>query len=328
MKVDDRILSINGVSGAEAMKEQFGNCWNQQPCTLTMVRSEPLSSVPINEEAAAPQRLPDGTPIPAFRWGITKAQLAELHAKCRADGKWDDGDSIADFVVKFVKPVTDGTGMGMALFTNQDDPKLVDLMVSHAWQENAGRFFEDLQQHMKEDEVAFVCALALWQHGYEEIKAQLGPSLVGGPFSSVIASVKKQKGRMLVVANEELKENGQGLYSRMWCVWEVFFARNLSMPVEFTHRNSLEHLFGAGGAAASAKTARCGNPAMLMNDDEKRIREAIERGCISFQKIEDDGSVSHQSVAAYSTDGSFDASTKDGKYQLVDYFIKKCSTES
>merc|ERR1719221_2254861 len=109
----------------------------KEEINLKFVHADPLQDVHCDTQSGAPQQLPDGTPVPCWRWGITKQQLADLHAKCKADKQWNDDDSIADFVNKFVKPMTNNSGMGTALYLNQDDPKTVNLMVSHAWQENA-----------------------------------------------------------------------------------------------------------------------------------------------------------------------------------------------
>lgn len=84
-------------------------------------------------------------------------------------------------------------------------------------------------------------------------------------------------GRMLVVANEFLKDNGQGLYSRLWCVYEIAAACRLHVPVEFTNGTSEEHLFGR---SASCRTARCGNPSESMNRDEEMIRHSIETNSV------------------------------------------------
>merc|ERR1712039_626834 len=175
-----------------------------------------------------------------------------------------------------VKPMTSGTGMGLAMLLNKDSPKEINLMVSHAWSENAGRFLEDLAKHMLDEEVAFICAFALYQETGSDIQAQLGSELALGPFAAVIHKLSEKGGRMLVVPNEELRECGQGLYSRMWCVWEVFVARSMKVTIEMTDRNTPEHLFGTD-SAQSCKAARCGNPNLPMNDDERRIREAIEQ---------------------------------------------------
>merc|ERR1712113_197072 len=131
-----------------------------------------------------------------------------------------------------------------SMLLNKDAPKEINVMISHAWSENASRFLEDLIRHMRDEEVAFICAFALYQESGPDIQAQLGDELAMGPFAAVIKKLSETGGRMLVVPNEELRTNGQGLYSRMWCVWEVFVAKTMRVKIEITDRSSSEHLFG------------------------------------------------------------------------------------
>lgn len=238
--------------------------------------------------------------------------------------------------------MTRGTGMGVALLLNRRCPQKVNLMVSHSWEENAGRFFDDLLAHMRPDEVAFVCFLALYQAedgmgpyiiqqlGTESIeespfmrvmismanpcrRAWLKNHLQGHSFwntarlaigglrvaATAISNIRAIKqyyrtapdnaaaslrnveqlfarGRMLVVPNEELRESGQGLYSRLWCVFEVCCATQLGLPIYFTDRSGPEYLYGMDALNSGSKYARCGDPAEPPNNDERRIRAAIE----------------------------------------------------
>lgn len=110
-----------------------------------------------------PQKTPDGRPFFADHWGLTKAQLHTLVEACRQTDSWDDGDNIRAFVEKYVIPMTLGTGMGLALKINQAQPLKVTTMISHTWDENAVNFFEDLAQHVKDEEVMFICCFSLFQ---------------------------------------------------------------------------------------------------------------------------------------------------------------------
>jgi len=323
---NDEIIGVNKVCGkSQELKNEIRRCMQAEESEMTLrLRKVGVIAGVAGVNFPKAQRAADGSPVPAWRWGITKKQLADLHRECKANEKWSDADSIADFVEKFVKPMTDGTWMGTALLLNKDSPKQVNLMVSHAWSENAGRFFEDLDRHMRDDEVAFICALALYQQSYEAIGAQLGDDLASGPFGSVIHSVKTLGGRMLVVPNEELKVNGQGLYSRMWCDWEVYFAKTMRLPIEFTHRNSAEYLFGEGGQATSCRDARCGNPALPMNKDEGMIREQIESGFISFQTTDAQGNLKLCSKGAGRIYRDANGKKCDA-YETVDRVIKEAA---
>lgn len=220
---------------------------------------------------ASCQWTPLGRAVSGRDWGITKAQLRELYRASKASSQWDADHTIRDFVEKFVKPRTKGTGMGLALTLNAAQPQAVTLMVSHAWDENAGRFFDDLEAHVKEHEVVFLCFLALYQcedGAGPSISQQLGSDIHAGPFFEVIESLQpartfgSARGRMLVMTNEEC-----ALYTRLWCIWEAYVAATRGVPVEYTRRGRL-----FADATASSRTARCGDPR-----DESLIRDAIVR---------------------------------------------------
>jgi len=229
-----------------------------------------------------PQRLPNGTWVTAKYWGISRAQLESYYYECCEDPQWRDTDSVADFVPKFVKPRTDGTGMGLALFLNQESPQQVNVMVSHAWQENAMNFFEDVLKFMMPFEVAFICFLSNYQGTREEIDAQLGGDISVSPFTEVLSSFHTH--RMLVVPNEELRGNGEGLYSRLWCDWEIKVAADMGLPIHLTQRTDLDYLLGSNNR--SSRTARCGDPRLPPNVDEQLIREAIENRPVEGGKFQ------------------------------------------
>lgn len=233
--------------------------------------------------SAHPQRTPTGEEVFGRRWGISKHQVREFVAECHASNAWNDADTVRDFVRKFVKPRTQGTGLGVALLLNRDAPRDVNLMISHAWDENAVRFFEDIERHTRDDENMFICFLAIYQceDGFgPSIAEQLGSDVHSGPFAEVIEHLKpsglfaemsggwlgRSRGRMLVITCEECH-----LYSRLWCVWEAYVALTRHVPVEFIHRGRL-----FCDSTSSSRQARCGDPSQPMNADERRIRKAIE----------------------------------------------------
>jgi len=221
----------------------------------------------------APQRLDDGTPVTARHWGISRKQLSKLFKACRNHPQWCDTDNASDFTEKFVKPITNGTGRGLSLNLNKDNPLEVNIMISHAWSENIQEFFLDALSHLRRHEVAFICFLANYQGTPEEIDRQLGKNINASPFTQVISSPQCE--RLLVIPNEILKENGQGLYSRLWCDLEIKFAADAGIPIQVVHhRSSEQHLLGE--TTRSSRFARCGNPALPMNQDETLIRRGIE----------------------------------------------------
>mmetsp|Transcript_87038 Transcript_87038/g.244075 ORF Transcript_87038/g.244075 Transcript_87038/m.244075 type:complete len:702 (-) Transcript_87038:115-2220(-) len=217
------------------------------------------------------QRGSDGRGFGPVFWGMTRRQMQEFYTKCTKRADWTDEVDVRVMVARDIKPMTGGTGLGVAMSMNKANPLKATLLISHCWNENAKRFFEDIHTYALDSEVAFVCFLALYQGTPEEIQLQVGSDILRGCFALVVTEV----GRVLVVPNEELRENGQGLYSRMWCVWECFVAATHEKPIDFTHRSSRKHLFGADSANFTSEKARCGL-GVVRNADEIAIRRVIE----------------------------------------------------
>eukprot|EP00812_Abedinium_dasypus_P005306 NODE_1664_length_1089_cov_170.594778.p2 GENE.NODE_1664_length_1089_cov_170.594778~~NODE_1664_length_1089_cov_170.594778.p2 ORF type:complete len:250 (-),score=65.64 NODE_1664_length_1089_cov_170.594778:151-900(-) len=83
---------------------------------------------------------------------------------------------------------------------------------------------------------------------------------------------------MIVVSNEKVLD--AGLYSRLWCTWEVYCAVVDEVDI-VVHplTGTIAHLFGAGGEMEfDPERGRCGNPALAPTEDENRIRHAIVNG--------------------------------------------------
>jgi len=139
----------------------------------------------------------------------------------------NENDTIRDFVHKCVLPDTAGEGMGLSLMLNRTNPKAVNVMVSHAWDEHAGRFFADIDRKSTPEDVFFICFFAIYQNEDgvgPTIAEQLGVDVVCGPFAQVIDKLRpgicgRPSGKMVVITNKEC-----ALYTRMWCVWEMYVA--------------------------------------------------------------------------------------------------------
>jgi len=80
---------------------------------------------------------------------------------------------------------------------------------------------------------------------------------------------RRYRGRMVVVPNCETD-----IYSRLWCVYEIFIATRLGIPVEVAHT-----LAPAGNCGA--ESAGCGSEA-----DTRRIREEIEAAEFRYAEID------------------------------------------
>eukprot|EP00930_Biecheleria_cincta_P058084 TRINITY_DN43936_c0_g1_i1.p1 TRINITY_DN43936_c0_g1~~TRINITY_DN43936_c0_g1_i1.p1 ORF type:complete len:678 (-),score=77.11 TRINITY_DN43936_c0_g1_i1:26-2059(-) len=128
-------------------------------------------------------------------WGITARQIAEFLEECRQDASWCEEFTIGQVVSEYVKPKTQGTGIGYALLVNASEPKEVVSMVSHAWQENAIDFCQTLARSVDLDEPLFICAFSLYQceDGIgPSISQQLGSHPEENPFRRVLNHIQEK----------------------------------------------------------------------------------------------------------------------------------------
>jgi len=153
-----------------------------------------------------------------------------------------------------------------------------------------------------------ICFLSQYQGTPEEIDLQVkqgSNSIESGVFATILRSVKAHGGRMHIVPCEELMSRG-GLYSRLWCAWEVFNAIELGLRIFFDDDNARAHwymdvtygdqvmkeverkLFGDADFF-DARSARCGNPNdATIGADEMKIREAVHASATGWM-----GSIVH-----------------------------------
>ncbi len=202
------------------------------------------------------------------------------------DPKFDDKMTMYDVIDTIVKPKTAGTGMGYALYLNKEKPIRAKVMISHAWGENYIQFLSALNQSGNQGPF-WVCAMSIYQN--EDIKdvtieKQLGPNPQFGPFSSVL----KQADSMIAIMTSSCD-----IYTRLWCVYEIFVAISLNIPVTLQSYNEITGFGGSDkmysnvvldstGRAVSTKDASCGYA-----QDKKMIHEEILREDVGFGLIDD-----------------------------------------
>ena len=98
-------------------------------------------------------------------WGVSleQVQKLKLHPKYyQVDENGRPDYTMEDFNKDMIRPSTDGTGIGYALFHNQDNPLKVKTMISHAWLESIQEFVEAIERSKKEG-TFWICALAVYQ---------------------------------------------------------------------------------------------------------------------------------------------------------------------
>merc|ERR1739848_325532 len=120
------------------------------------------------------------------------------------------------------------------------------------------------------------------------ISEQNGPSLDHGAFATVLQVVDK----MLAVIKSQCT-----IYTRLWCIYELFIASNVGVPVTLCPFIRGDYLkFGwlhedvcivKIGEKIYSQTARCGNPNNLPNKDEIAIRETINQTKDKFRSVDE-----------------------------------------
>eukprot|EP00812_Abedinium_dasypus_P001821 NODE_121_length_2042_cov_17.938098.p1 GENE.NODE_121_length_2042_cov_17.938098~~NODE_121_length_2042_cov_17.938098.p1 ORF type:complete len:359 (+),score=65.68 NODE_121_length_2042_cov_17.938098:3-1079(+) len=128
----------------------------------------------------------------------------------------------------------------------------------------------------------FICFLAIYQGSPAEVDVQVtqgSDDPRNGCFARVLENVERHGGKMFVISNEKVLQGG--LYSRLWCVWEVDRALDRNVPIIIHPLTGNEkHLFGERGRRDfnPEEDAHCGRPGLPMGNDEKRIRGIIDDG--------------------------------------------------
>eukprot|EP00812_Abedinium_dasypus_P014932 NODE_84_length_2185_cov_250.991080.p1 GENE.NODE_84_length_2185_cov_250.991080~~NODE_84_length_2185_cov_250.991080.p1 ORF type:complete len:675 (+),score=255.98 NODE_84_length_2185_cov_250.991080:3-2027(+) len=230
--------------------------------------------------AKGQQKTTHGAVVSPGKWAITAEQLLDLRETHRALFQEGAGMNARDFVEQCVKK-SHVDGRGVALTYNDDEPKTVNVMVSHCWDEAMDVFLLDVlsMTHGIENAGMFICFLSVYQGTYEEVNLQVTQGSTNaseGCFAEVLRTVKENRGNMLVVSNAAVCSTG-GLYSRLWCVWEVYCAVRDDVPLVIHPRTRTEqHLYGGQGEKNfNPKKARCGKPGSKQTADEISIRRTI-----------------------------------------------------
>jgi len=121
------------------------------------------------------------------------------------------------------------------------------------------------------------------------IGQQLGQAVHRGPFALVLKNV----GRMLTIIT-----SGCDIYSRLWCVYELFIASQKGVNVKlcpFIDEDALKYgrleedeCIAKAGVRVNSDAARCGNPSNpIINADELAIRETIEQLDGRFRSVDE-----------------------------------------
>jgi hypothetical protein len=258
-----------------------------------------------------------GFGVPPTHWGINKPQIRKFLEWCRQQPAWRDAMTAREMVEQIMKPEYNRRGLSVALGYNEQKPLPIKHLVSHSWDENVLQFLIDvLTIDCADDEALFICFLSLYQGDVEEIDAQVtqgSEDISQGCFSRILHYVALQDGSLFVVPNENLKDNGDGLYSRLWCAWEIYNCIICGVPLHFhpPSKRTERYLFGSIDIARfSAANGHCGPPLQWGGKDEIAIKAAIQSGAVGgwarVDKVLKDGC-----KFGLANDGGDDARSRD-----------------
>jgi len=230
-------------------------------------------------------------------WGVSLEQIQKLKNHpfykrgSKVEGVWKRNYLMREYVQSTIEPLTEGTGMGFALFMNQEKPLKARVMISHAWDEPICDFVEAIERSGEEGPF-WICALSIYQNSDESkgvtIAEQLGSDPKFGPFATVL----KGADLMLAVLTHECN-----IYTRLWCAYELYFARSNDVNVRLAPHIAPADLFNGklqkdicvNEAENRVKSieARCGRPGNKMNEDEVAIRKEVNDSTGGFDRVDE-----------------------------------------
>jgi len=139
--------------------------------------------------------------------------------------------SCAEIVKMSIVKKTSAARTSYSRMVNWQNLRQIDVFVSHCWGENFSAFVDSvvgaLETRIHAHEVnLWICCFALFQNPqYEVVKKQVGTDLMDAPFEKALRFARE----FLVVRNAECD-----MYTRAWCVFEIFRARQLDLKITVT----------------------------------------------------------------------------------------------
>jgi len=227
------------------------------------------------------ESLPLQSTVAPENWALELEQLLTtikkyIHTERYEDVKRQKGYvNLYDINELFVTPETRGTGCGIALTLNAEQPKRAEVMLSHAWGEDVEELEDALSRiKMNSQTSVWFCLFSLYQCGGMDgdcgptIKAQLDMQ----PFMNVIGLPDVE---MVVVHTTR-----QELYERLWCVHEIDEALDRGINVEgisskeyaakYVARHGVFGKVQTENIVVQTQNARCSN-----KEDEAFIRSLV-----------------------------------------------------
>lgn len=217
------------------------------------------------------------TSIAPSKWCVNIGQLKDFVAQASKCQGLAANPCMYDVVDRLVKPRTRGSGLSWAL---QENPSglPVKWFVSHAWKESIKDFAQALYDFkvIQPEDGIWVCFLAnpqTWPR--TKLAELLGTQAFHSPFATAMQSAKAQ----LVVRTEIYEEDRMAcVYSRLWCVFELWMAGNMQADGNELKIIPLGRVYPQRAAEGMRKTIGVAYAGCSSDVDKERITLCVERG--------------------------------------------------
>lgn len=200
-------------------------------------------------------------------FAISLHQLNDLDAKAQSQLKGAyRAASTKQVVEEIIRPATEHlANRGYARLLNEGNLLFLQVFVVHSWDSGFSDFVKTVNGVFKSQESPpnlWICATALWQGG--DLRTARRPGL--DPAEGQFAQAMKRAQSVLVVRSETVD-----LYTRLWCVWELFLAERLG----FRKRRSTFVVAGSNRVFASEEEVDLDKCCTSEPDDRHWILDAI-----------------------------------------------------
>eukprot|EP00811_Abedinium_folium_P035444 NODE_8234_length_1512_cov_5.241877.p1 GENE.NODE_8234_length_1512_cov_5.241877~~NODE_8234_length_1512_cov_5.241877.p1 ORF type:complete len:410 (-),score=75.62 NODE_8234_length_1512_cov_5.241877:241-1470(-) len=149
---------------------------------------------------------------------LTEKNVALHGSAASAKAMWEVVNAI-------VRPECAASQKPYAWVLNRGHLEKCEVFISHAWAECFEEFCESIRSvrgRIGPDPKLWICAFALWQPPTREQSAEVAKQLGDDPLQAPFTTALRSSRTFLVVRNANLD-----MYSRVWCVWEIFLAETL-----------------------------------------------------------------------------------------------------
>lgn len=224
--------------------------------------------------------------IPPSHWCISYEQLLDVDKAARNlfGTVAYPSKTMRDICDNIIIETCEATGKSYALSVNPDGLP-IQAFVTHSWDGCFREFVKSIEQVYQTDvdrPNLWICAFAIRQsQSKKDISVQLGESIADAPFMRALACAAE----FCVIRN-----SNTDIYSRIWCVCELMYAKELKTHV-------------SGPDKFSTCQTRCEDAKAYLPEDKERILEVLRE---NYEMEEIDALVmkyrKHETPKNFSTD--------------------------